>query len=97
MSRYLLSPAAQLDIESIWDYTTDVWGSGQAEVYVRELQRTIEQLAANPRIGKSCDEIRPGYRKFSSGSHVVFYRVGDDARITVVRILHGRMDVDTNL
>ncbi|MCG8434648.1 MAG: type II toxin-antitoxin system RelE/ParE family toxin, partial [Gammaproteobacteria bacterium] len=31
-------------------------------------------LAENPDIGKACDEIRDGYRKFPQGSHVIFYR-----------------------
>ena len=54
MSRYLLSPAAQADLEQIWDYTRDRWGVDQAEEYLRELQRAIERSAANPRIDRAC-------------------------------------------
>ncbi len=39
MSRHVLSPAAQLDLEQIWDYTCDRWGDDQAEKYVREIER----------------------------------------------------------
>ena len=95
--RYLLSPAAQADLEQIWDYTHDRWGVDQAEEYLRELQHAIDRAAANPRIGHACNEIRPGYRKLAAGSHTLFYRVTADDLIDVVRILHQRMDVDRHL
>lgn len=97
MSRYLLSPAAQADLEQIWDYTYDRWGVDHAEEYLREVQRAIERAAANPRIGRDCGEIRPGYRKLAAGSHTLFYRVSAEGVIDVVRILHQRMDVDRHL
>jgi toxin ParE1/3/4 len=97
VSRYLLSPAAQADLEQIWDYTHDRWGIDQAEEYLRELQRAIERAAANPQIGRAWEEIRPGYRKLVAGSHVLFYRVGTEGVIDVVRVLHQRMDVDRHL
>lgn len=95
--RYLLSPAAQADLEQIWDYTYGHWDVDQAEHYVRELQRAINRIAANPLIGRACDEIRPGYRKMAAGSHVLFYRVTADEIVDVVRILHQRMDVNRHL
>ena len=97
MSRYLLSPAAQADLEQIWDYTNDRWGIYQAEEYLRGLQRAIERAAANPRIGRPCDEIRPGYRRLAAGSHLLFYRVTAEGIVDVVRVLHQRMDVDRHL
>lgn len=82
----------------MWDYTCERWGVDQTETYLRELQRAIERAAANPRIGKACDEIRPGYLKLAAGSHVVFYRSDDaDDGIDVVQVLHQRMDVDRHL
>ena len=97
MSQYLLSPAAQADLEQIWDYARGRWGVDQAEEYLRELQRAIERAAANPSIGRACDEILPGYRKLAAGSHTLFYRVTAEAVIDVVRVLHQRMDVDRHL
>ncbi|OBJ10855.1 type II toxin-antitoxin system RelE/ParE family toxin [Mycobacterium sp. 1465703.0] len=97
MSGYLLSPAAQADLEQVWEYTHAHWGFDQAEQYLRELQSAIERAAANPRIGRACDEIRPGYRKLAAGSHMLFYRVKAEGVVDVVRILHQRMDVDRHL
>ncbi|WP_343708852.1 type II toxin-antitoxin system RelE/ParE family toxin [Mycobacterium sp.] len=97
MSGYLFSPAARADVEHIWDYTAEHWGVDQAENYLLELQHSIERAVANPRIGQACDEIRAGYRKLASGSHVLFYRAAADDVIDVVRILHQRMDIDRHL
>ena len=97
MSGYLLSPAAQADLDQIWNYTYDRWDPDQAEAYLRELQRALERAAANPLIGRPCDEVRPGYRKLAAGSHVLFYRSLPEGVIDVVRFLHRSMDVDRHL
>jgi len=97
VNRYLLSPAAQADLEQICDYTRDRWGADPAEQYLRELQRAVERIAANPQIGRQCDEIRPGYRKLAAGSHTLFYRVNAEDVVDVIRVLHQRMDVDRHL
>ena len=97
MSSYLLSPAAQADLDQIWVYTCHRWDPDQAEEYVRELQRALERAAVNPLIGRPCDEIRPGYRKLAAGSHILFYRLLPEDVIDVVRVLHRRMDIDRHL
>ena len=50
-------------------------------------------MSENPDIGKGCDEIKDGYRKFPQGSHVIFYKQTDNQEILIVRILHKSMDV----
>ena len=96
MTRYALRPRARRDIEEIWDCSVAAWGVRQAENYVRQVQRSLEILANYPRLGRACDDIRPGYRKHPTGSHVVFYRIDEDG-IEVVRILHQRMDFEPRL
>ena len=98
MSRYVSSPAAQADLEQIWDYTCQRWSDGQALTYVREIQRAIELVADNPLIGRSCEEVRPGYRRHAVGSHTLYSRLGARGDLVdVVRILHKHMDVDRHL
>jgi toxin ParE1/3/4 len=96
MTEYVFSPRALADIEEIWDYTERRWDADQAERYNRVPKQGVEQVARDPRRGRSCDDIRPGYRKYSVGSHVVFFRVLKE-RIEVVRILHQRMDFEQHL
>jgi toxin ParE1/3/4 len=45
VSRNVLSPAARVDLERIWDYTVDRWGAERAEEYVREIQRASNGAA----------------------------------------------------
>ena len=96
MSRFVLSPRAQVDLEEIWGYTERRWGAEQAETYIRLLQDAIEAVAEDPRKGRACDDIRAGYRKYPAAAHVLFYRLANQG-IDVVRILHGRMDFDRHL
>jgi toxin ParE1/3/4 len=93
---YVLSPRARADIEDIWSYTAEKWGDAQAESYIRSLKHGIETIARDPNRGRPCDDLRPGYRKFAVGSHILFFRLmGED--IDVVRVLHQSMDFEQHL
>jgi toxin ParE1/3/4 len=58
MSGYLLSPRAQADIEEIWDYSVDIWGTDRAERYVRDLWERIKYLAARTHLSLNKDCLR---------------------------------------
>ncbi len=93
MTGYLLSPRAQDDLDSIWDYTERTWNVDQAERYVREILLACEGLGSGRRQGRSAENIRRGYRKLAVGSHFLFYRTTAAGEIDVVRILHQSMDI----
>jgi toxin ParE1/3/4 len=96
MSGFILSPQAQRDLDDIWNYTLTQWGLEQATLYIRQIQAAIEAVAAMPTLGRRCDTIRPGYRRFPTGSHVLFFRLVPQG-VDIVRILHSRMDAETQL
>ena len=96
METYRLTPAAKRDLSSIWDYTQERWDADQAELYVTEIRAAFERIAADPSRGRACDEVRPGYRRYSIGSHLVFYLDRADS-VDVIRILHQRMDPTRHL
>jgi toxin ParE1/3/4 len=96
VTRFILSPRARQDIDEIWRYTAKRWGASQAERYLRQLQAAFEAIGANPALGRFCEHIRAGYRKFPSGTHLLFYR-GRKSGVEIVRVLHARMDVDRRL
>jgi len=96
MTTYRLTPAAQRDLSSIWDFTEERWDVRQAEVYVNEIRAAIDRIADDPGRGRACDEIRESYRRYSIGSHLLFYVVSDDG-VNVIRILHQRMDPTRHL
>jgi toxin ParE1/3/4 len=70
MTRYVLSPLAQADIDDIWDYSADRWNEDQAQRYIEDIRRAVETVARDPRRGRSCDQIRRGYYKFSVNAHI---------------------------
>jgi toxin ParE1/3/4 len=96
MSSYVLSPLARKDLREIWSYTAERWGIEQADRYIRGLHRAIETVADDPDRARRCDHIRAGYRKYSAGAHMLFFRVIAD-EIEVIRVLHQRMDFERHL
>lgn len=97
MTCYLLSPAAQADLDDIWDYSLRQWGLAQTERYLKSIGETVSALANGTRTGRPIHDIRPGYWKCPVGSHILFYQIDDTGGIVVIRILHQRMDLPSKL
>ena len=89
---YRLSPLAEADLEEIWLYTFRQWSLEQADDYHRSIIAAIEGLASGRNIAQRT-EVREGYWKYKVGMHVIYFRSSDNY-LDVIRILHGRMDVD---
>ncbi len=51
----------------------------------------------NPLMGRTCDDIRDGYRKFPHGVHMIYYKLPGDEELLIVRILHMTMDVESRI
>lgn len=97
MKPFSLTLAAKTDLKEIALFTQRRWGVLQRNVYLKQFDAAFWLLAKNPEIGKACDEIRPHYRKFPQGSHVIFYRQNGSQSIRIIRILHKGMDVNPTL
>ena len=85
-----ISARADADIDSIAKYSAETWGHVQADIYLTELQAGFDFLAHNPLMGRACDSIQPGLRRYEVEKHVVFYRIVTGG-IRIVRVLHQRM------
>jgi toxin ParE1/3/4 len=85
-----ISVEAEADIDRIADYTTSTWGWRQTNQYLAKLEDGFDLLAQNPSIGRSCESIRAGLRRFEIGRHVVFY-LPEPGGVLVVRVLHQQM------
>lgn len=90
MAQVRISGEAETDIDRIADYTTSTWGWRQTNQYLAKLEDGFDLLAQNPSIGRTCDSIRAGLRRFEIGRHVVFYLPESDG-VLVVRVLHQQM------
>lgn len=98
MSRtFKLTNAAKTDLKGIALFTQKEWGKEQRNIYVKQFDDAFRTLADTPLVGKSCDHIKTGYKKFPIGSHIIFYKDGDNSSIEVIRILHKRLDIELNL
>ncbi|WP_070157490.1 type II toxin-antitoxin system RelE/ParE family toxin [Sphingobium phenoxybenzoativorans] len=96
MAEYRLTPAAARDLADIWRYTEKEWGRDQANAYALAIRAACGDLAKFPRQAQDCAHIRQGYRRRSTGRHIIYFRVTDYG-IAVVRILHQRMDTKRRL
>ena len=96
MAEYRLTPAAERDLEDIWLYTLEQWGSAQADRYVDTLAAAFVELARSPKMASACDHIRTGYRRRGVERHMIYLRITDFG-IVIVRILHDRMDAPRHL
>jgi toxin ParE1/3/4 len=97
MADFHLTHAAKADLKDIGRYTKRKWGLAQRDQYLTMLDGCFQDLAAEPFKGRDCSDIRDGYRKYSAGSHVIFYRQVAANTLEIVRVLHGRMDMERHL
>ena len=67
MPRFRLRAAAKADLKGIARFTEQAWGRAQRNKYLTEFDHAFQLLTDNTDLGKSCDYIRMGYRRFSVG------------------------------
>jgi toxin ParE1/3/4 len=91
MREVIRSPEAEADVAAALEYL-DQHSATAADEMAEEIDRRCNLLAAQPLIGRSRDELRPGIRSTVVGQYVLFYRV-TDAAVEVVRFLHGSRDI----
>ena len=95
MKRLVLRPLARVDLDEIWDFIAHD-DPNLADSYLEAIRERMHLLSMHPDIGKRCDDVSPGLRRFPFDKYVVFYREDVDA-IFVVRILHSARDIDNIL
>lgn len=93
MAKFHFLNRAVDDLAEIWGYTFDEWSEKQADKYYNLLIETCTELAENPNLGKTYDEISYRLHGYKSGEHIVFYFIVDTNEIEIVRILHSKMNL----
>ena len=96
MPDYRFTPEAENDLQSIIDYTIEQWGKVQAHHYIDGLENIAAQLAENPDLGTDRAQLIHGLLSFPYESHVLYY-LRQDHGITIIRVLHKRMDAQRHL
>ncbi len=93
MPKYKLTNKAVDDLSNIWDYTFNVWSEKQADKYYEILISTCQDIADNPVLGKSYQEITENLLGIKTNRHIIFYRTLNESYVEITRILHERMDL----
>lgn len=96
MRRLVFQPEADADLADIWNFSAGRWSVAQADAYTTRLIEALGALPERSPKAKPYSDIYPGLWRFRYGAHLVFF-FGDSETMTVVRILHERMDHATQL
>jgi toxin ParE1/3/4 len=98
MTRVVVSPRADVDVDSILDRLSALAGIVVAEHYARDLQAIYERLEMFPAIGAPRPNLGRNIRIVMLEPFVVFYRYipGEEA-VTVIRVLDGRRNITRRL
>lgn len=89
---YILSREADNDLQDIYDYTNEQFGSDQAVKYLSGIGESLDLLCVHPHSGRERNEIRTGVRSISYQRHIIFYRT-IKRQIFILRVLHASRDL----
>jgi plasmid stabilization system protein ParE len=96
--RHKIYPAARRRIIEIWHYTDKNWGEKQADKYVRDRYKAIEEAAINKYLWRKVeheDVKRIFFVRYEH--HYVFFRELSKNVLGVVNVLHESMDIPNRL
>ncbi|WP_119396224.1 type II toxin-antitoxin system RelE/ParE family toxin [Salinibius halmophilus] len=85
-NNYKLSRSAQTHLRNIKSYTVNNFSETQWQSYKNTLLTGLKMLAANPEVGRSCDDIYPGGFYFPVGKHTAYF-TKENGFIVVVAVL----------
>jgi toxin ParE1/3/4 len=94
--KYRISEAAINDLDGIWEYTFVNWSKEQADRYHNLIMNEIEFIAENISSGKPMNHIKDDYLVSYMKSHMIFFK-RKEGIVEIIRILHQKMDVESNL
>lgn len=102
MTRIRIHPLVEQDIADVLAYTLDCFGLRQYHRYEQLIQGALIHLAEHPEIGRAL-KTRAAFFLYSIGrrgrraSHQFLYRVLEDGRVEVLRLLHDAMDASRHI
>ncbi|MBF0428395.1 MAG: type II toxin-antitoxin system RelE/ParE family toxin [Magnetococcales bacterium] len=91
MSHLVFQPRFYKDVEAIWQYIA-MDHIHNADAWVLSLDRTLERLASQPRMGKVYPGLQIGIRGHPIGDYLILYKALKTG-IEVFRIIHSARDL----
>jgi len=93
-NRFRKPSRVDLDLDSIWSFIA-ADNVGAANRQIDRIGEVFEMLVQNPLAGRARAELGKDLRSFPVGNYIIFYLPLSDG-IEVVRVLHGRQDIDSD-
>jgi toxin ParE1/3/4 len=93
MNEPLLTDEAREDLAEIWSIIAEARDQRTADDVHRRILEACRLKAEFPETGRIRDDIAPGVRSVVIRPYVAFFRP-QGGTILVLRILHGRRDID---
>jgi len=91
MVSYRLSKNAKLDLKRIYMQGLYTHGEAQADKYFNDFFERFEQIAGQPLLYPTVDEIRFGYRRSICGVDNIYYRISSGNTVEIMAII-GQQD-----
>ena len=93
-NRPLKSPQAEVDLFAIWDFI-GADSARSADALINQIEAAFDMLAATPLAGRARGDLVRDLRSFPVGNYIIFYLPRPDG-IEVLRVVHGRQDIDAD-
>jgi toxin ParE1/3/4 len=90
--KVLISEKAKKDLRQIFSYIA-VRNQAAADTFIQAIDERFEQLSRFPFIGRERGALATGLRSVVVRTHLIFYTI-ERERISIVRVIDDRMDVD---
>ena len=93
MGNYRLSENAKSDLKRIYLQGLRMYGEVQADKYFNDFFERFEQIAEQPLLYPTVDEIYLGYRRSVCGVDSIYYRFSSGNSVEIMAIL-GQQDTN---
>ena len=93
---YRISRPARGDLREIRRYGAATWGAERADAYLDAMVSRFAWLATNRTLWRERNDLQAGLYSYPQGRHVILFRERSGG-LDIVRVLHGRMDVERHV
>ena len=94
MKEIELTPKAEEDLETIWDYSFRQFGMSQADEYISRLAAIFDVLATHE-IGMQRPELGEDIYSLPVEQHMIYF-IPSSSAITIIRILSQSQDTSSH-
>ncbi len=87
MPDYLLTRRAILDLENIYNHSSEMWGENVADDYLKTIYNAFDQIAKNPELGQRRKKRSFPFLMVPANKHFIVYDTFSKG-IIIITLLH---------